>query len=258
MLTPSPPPPTAEQRYCSSDLWVGSAQASQATLNYAFQGHTIAMAAITDLVATQGMGSTPGARLLFGGCSAGAIGECGPAAPVRARACEPGAEPGVRAREGAMNNMDYVAELVASLAPSVQVQGFLDAAALVDVYPAGNGWSWGADDEPLQTMIAAMYAMVDPVVPPACASLYSGVDAWKCIFPAYRMPMLATPLFVTWAQFDSFQLGLLMDNYVPETAGQLAFAEKYQQAVLAAIATLPPGTGIFSTTCFVHCLTGHR
>ena len=47
-----------------------------------------------------------------------------------------------------------------------------------------------------------------------------------------------------------------MDNYVPSTPAQFAFAAGYQDAVLSAIRSLPAGTGVFSTTCFVHCLTG--
>ena len=64
-------PPRSPQRYCSSDLWVGNASASTATFGWAFKGHAIAMAAVLDLVRTQGLGSQPGHRLLYGGCSAG-------------------------------------------------------------------------------------------------------------------------------------------------------------------------------------------
>ena len=157
-----------------------------------------------------------------------------------------------------MNTIDSAKTVLAEVAPSVEVQGFLDAAALVDVYPTDNGFSWANSVESLQTMIAAMVAVVNPVVPTSCAALHSGNETWKCVYPSYRMPMLAVPFFVTWPQFDAFQLGNLLDNYVPSTPQQLAFVDSYQETVLSTLGSLPQGTGIFSTTCFVHCLTGHR
>jgi hypothetical protein len=51
-------------------------------LDFNFMGHVIVQAVVTDMVATQKMGSTPGARLLFSGCSAGAIGAAGLRTPI--------------------------------------------------------------------------------------------------------------------------------------------------------------------------------
>jgi hypothetical protein len=59
-------------QYCSSDFWSGAAPGGPNTpLNLSFMGSVIVQSVIADLVATQGMGSVPGARLLFSGCSAG-------------------------------------------------------------------------------------------------------------------------------------------------------------------------------------------
>jgi hypothetical protein len=46
------------------------------------------------------------------------------------------------------------------------------------------------------------------------------------------------------------------DNFAPATPEQFAFAESFQTGTLALIASLPPGTGVFSPTCLVHCLSG--
>ena len=70
---PTKIPPT-QPRYCSSDLWAGNAAASAATFGYSFRGSRIISAVIQDLVTSKGMGSVAGSRLLFAGCSAGAIG----------------------------------------------------------------------------------------------------------------------------------------------------------------------------------------
>ena len=58
-----------------SALAAGPAYATPLDLN--FMGHVIVQAVVTDMVTTQKMGSVPGARLLFSGCSAGAIGARG-------------------------------------------------------------------------------------------------------------------------------------------------------------------------------------
>lgn len=46
------------------------------------------------------------------------------------------------------------------------------------------------------------------------------------------------------------------DNYEPDTPQQMQYAELFQTGTLSLISTLPPGTGVFSPTCLVHCLSG--
>jgi hypothetical protein len=46
------------------------------------------------------------------------------------------------------------------------------------------------------------------------------------------------------------------DNFAPEGPAQLSFVEEFQSGTLALIASLPPGTGVYSPTCLVHCLSG--
>jgi len=198
--------------------------ASDETFGYAFRGSRIVAAVIDSLVAEQGMGTQPGSRLLFGGCSAGAI--------------------------GAMNNLDSVAQQV----PTVQVQGFLDAAALVDIFPAA--WPWSPDLLPLQLLIATMVQTVTPTFDPVCSAMYPGTELWKCLFGAFRMPLLQTPFFMNGPQLDDFQLMYETDNLAPNTPEQLAFVNSFQPAVLNLIAALPANSGVFSPTCLVHCLSG--
>ena len=47
-------------------------------------------------------------------------------------------------------------------------------------------------------------------------------------------------------------------NLAPSTPAQYAFVATFQQKVLALIAALPAGTGVFSPTCLVHCLSGQE
>jgi hypothetical protein len=46
------------------------------------------------------------------------------------------------------------------------------------------------------------------------------------------------------------------DNFAPATPAQYAFVDEFQSGTRALIASLPPGTGVFSPTCLVHCLSG--
>ncbi len=153
--------------------------ASSATFNFAFRGARIVAATLQDLVASHGLGSSPGTRLLFGGCSAGAI--------------------------GAMNWLDRVPQLLGSAAAAnVQLSGFLDGAALLDIPP--RGWVWSKNLETLPSLISKMAALSNAQFPSYCDSQFPGA-AYKCFVGQYRMPLINTvPFFVNAPQFDSFNL----------------------------------------------------
>lgn len=215
-------------QYCSSDLWSGDVPASSATWNFAFRGARIVSAVMTALVQNHGM-SGSGQRLLFGGCSAGAI--------------------------GAMNNLDSVAQQLSGT--GVEVRGLLDAAALVDIYP--TGWDWSPDLIPLQTLIEELVTAIQPTFPSSCAERgYTGPSLWKCLFSAYRLPLVQTPFFANAVQFDDFEIQYETDNLGPSTPAQLQFVNSFQPAFLNLINSLPQGTGVYSPTCLVHCLSGQN
>ena len=70
------------------------------------------------------------------------------------------------------------------------------------------------------------------------------------------MPLLRTPFFMNGPQFDDFEIMYETDNLAPSTPQQLAFVNSFQPAVLSLIDSLPAGSGVFSPTCLVHCLSG--
>jgi len=210
-------------RYCSSDLWSGDIAASHATFGFTFRGARIVAAVISSLMRDEGMGSTPGQSLLLGGCSAGAI--------------------------GAMNNLDAVAAMVPA---GMQVSGLFDGGALLDIRPAGYGWSNSL--VPLQTQVADMVAVLQPTLAASCTAVYSGAASWKCLFGQYRLPLVKTPFFAQVPQLDAYQLMYDTDNSEPTTPAQLAFVAAFQAKTQALLAALPAGTGVFSPTCLVHCL----
>jgi hypothetical protein len=154
----------------SSDFWSGDAPASAATFNFQFRGSRIVAAVIKDLISAHGMGSTAGERLLFGGCSAGAI--------------------------GAMNNIEAVAAL---LPAGLEYRNLLDGAALLDITP--SGWSFSSELETLQSLMADLASISAPQFPAYCATAFPG-EEYKCLLGQYRMPMLTkTPFFMNAPQF---------------------------------------------------------
>jgi hypothetical protein len=147
--------------------------------------------------------------------------------------------------------MDSVA---AQLPPNVAVKGFLDAAALLNIQP--TGWEWSTQLETLQSLVAKVAANIGPVFPSYCATNFPG-EEWKCLIGQYRMPLIRSmPYFINAPQFDEFELMYDTDNFAPATPAQLAFVDQFQSGTRSLIASLPAGTGVFSPTCLVHCLSG--
>ena len=63
------------------------------------------------------------------------------------------------------------------LPDTVQLQGFFDGAALLDIQP--RGWDWSPDLETLQSLMAEMLSISKPVFPSYCSTLFPG-NEWKC------------------------------------------------------------------------------
>lgn len=115
------------------------------------------------------------------------------------------------------------------------MQGLLDAAALVDISPADNGFSWASQLQPLQSLVADVMAVVNPQLPASCLALFPG-ESWKCMWGSYRLPLVTTPYFMNAPQFDAFEISYDTDNYSPDTPQQLAFVDSFQPAILDLIA----------------------
>ena len=168
--------------YCSSDAWVGDVPASPETFNLAFRGQRIITAALQMLVTNHGMGSTPGERLLFAGCSAGS--------------------------RGAMFTADYVGPMLEQMGvdlANIEIQALFDSPMWVDVEPIT-----GPDGVivPLEVQTQAILTLVGASnrLGVECANVYQGAEAWKCLYGQYRLPYVQTPYAVNAAQFDKFQV----------------------------------------------------
>jgi len=207
--------------YCSSDAWMGDVGASAATFNLNFRGQAIVRATMADLAAAQGLGV--GSQVVFGGCSAGA--------------------------RGAAFLLDSIQPM---LPAGSSVRGVLDSGLWVDITPMDT------EEVSLVSQTQQAYALLQPqaIVSPACAAQYGGGEAWKCIYGVYAMPFVRSDYFISSSQFDDFQMLYDTGGTMPMTAGQVAYADEYQQATLSALQiSVKAGQSVFSVTCLVHCLT---
>ena len=159
-------------KYCTSDGWIGDVGASDATWGWHFRGQRVIHEALRTLVSSGAM--KRGARIVFGGFSAGA--------------------------RGMMNIVDFLYPL---LPEETKIVGaFLDSPYYIDVDPYHTVDYIGFRNETIETYL---HYNVSAVIPAACAENYAG-EVWKCTFAQYRMPYLKSPFVLVASQFDSYQL----------------------------------------------------
>jgi len=218
--------------YCTSDAHMGNATA----MGYQFRGHQVVQAVLSDLVDRRGLGSQSLSSqdrdlLIFGGGSAGA--------------------------RGAMVHLDYVQEMLGAAGGNVDVVGFLDSNYWVDV-DLYNGSSFIGF--PLITRHVHSYANVQHLGS-TCVAAYEEQDQWKCMFGQYRMHHVTTRHFMVASQYDSFQLGNLLQGSPPYPLDAVAYAEQFAQktrAELEKLAVSESDNALFSWACSNHMTSlGH-
>lgn len=211
--------------YCSSDGHMGDAEFG----GFQFRGARIARAVIKDLLANHGLGSE-GATLLFGGGSAGG--------------------------RGAMVLLDEMAETLRQY--QVQVLGFLDSPYYIDVPSLSTGF---AGFQPQHTAVLKNFN-AKSVISKRCAAKYRG-EKWKCLFGAFRMPMLETPYILLSAQYDGWQLSHLVHAYEgiekepTYSDAEFSYVDKFGAQTLVDLKRLkfPRGSLVYSTACYNHHIT---
>ena len=208
--------------YCSSDQWLGDVGGNQteATMGSpplfqgGFRGARIVRAVITALVAKSELGAAPSTRLLFGGCTPGAI-----------------------------SHLDAVAAQL----PGVNVQGLFDSAMLVDQEPLVPGRLSLAN----VTELVFETANASALVAPACAATYPG-QLWRCAFGQYSLPFVQTPYLLAQPQFDRAQLSY-NDPRPGTTNASIVYADAFQGTVVTVLASLPTAaqshSAVFSAGC---------
>ena len=205
--------------YCSSDAWMGNTE----QWGFQFRGQSILAATLAQLQSNYGLGA--GHQVLLAGCSAGA--------------------------RGVLVNLDNVAAAL----PGVEVRGLLDSGLWVDAQPSDPSTTESLMEETQQVYA---WANAGALIPADCAAMYSGTP-WYCLFGQYRIHFVQTPYFASESQFDSFLLTYNLGGETPRYGFQVTYADTLQQDVSAMMSALPAAgqsdSGVFSSTCLLHCTT---
>uniref|UniRef100_A0A7S4H9U1 Pectin acetylesterase n=1 Tax=Guillardia theta TaxID=55529 RepID=A0A7S4H9U1_GUITH len=208
--------------YCSSDAYVGDAQASDATYGWHFRGQELIRATLKEISRAHGL--SKGHTLIFGGCSAGG--------------------------RGAMFNLEYLPEFIPQ---GVKIAGFFDSPMWVDMEPLDAG------AVSFQTQTAAVFKMTNAQsrMGTRCASIYTKEsEQFKCLFGEYRAPTIDLPFLVAASQYDSFQIRSNTGVSPPYDADQLAYVERFRQRVQQAMMRLNVShVASFAYSCYGHCIS---
>ena len=219
-------------RYCTNDAWAGSAPAPLP--GFSMLGRPYVSAVLAQLAAAHGLGSAPGTRLLFTGCSAGA--------------------------RGALFNTHHVQALLPSLFPPARLAAFgalYDSAWWMDVAPLSP------TAVPFAQQVRDVYALVGAGAPgylnPACTAAFPASEGWKCMMGEFATNYTQADYIAHVYQFDSFQLGEDV-GHTPQTPAELAYANAFRGSLVASLqgAVVAParaGTRLLAPACYHHCNT---
>jgi hypothetical protein len=191
--------------YCSSDLWSGSREKSDAAGGFEFRGWNIVRAVIADLKQQQtGPNLKTATEVLLAGTSAGGA--------------------------GVMVHLDWVAAQL----PRAKVRGLNDAGWL----PESNALPLG---EPVRETVAKAVQYWNGKPDPSCVAANPGRKDRCYLSSVY--PYLKTPLFVQESQWDSWALGLAGIDYPFDLTEQVAadaFAVAVRQSLVPVAAAFSP------------------
>jgi hypothetical protein len=190
-----------------------------------FRGQRIINATLASMVKNLGFGTTDSTKLLFGGCTPGAI-----------------------------YNLDLVPEVLKSLGVKedmVSVQGLFDSAAVLDIEPLSP------TTLSLANMTAQAYEYVGAAWTANSACLAdNGQEPWRCMLGSTLLSYVQTPYLLVQSKYDRAQL---MYNAPHPGRGNasLAYADAFGAASAALFATLPTSaqtrSALFASACFSYC-----
>ena len=156
--------------YCSSDLWSGNREKSEATGGHEFRGRRIVRAIIQDLKNGEtGVDLSSATRVLFAGTSAGGV--------------------------GVMVHADWIRTQL----PSADVRGVNDGGWTPDLLPNFPGNLFQRINVALQLWNGKVDA--------SCARANSGSE-YRC-YTSSAYPFVQTPLLIQMSQYDTVYLGAI-------------------------------------------------
>jgi len=190
-----------------------------------FRGQRIINATLSSMVKNLGFGSTDSTKLLFGGCTPGAI-----------------------------YNLDLVSGALRGLGVKedmVSVYGLFDSSAVLDIEPLSP------TTLSLANMTAQAFEFVGAAWNANSACLAdNGQAPWRCMLGSTLLPYVQTPYLLVQSQFDRAQL---MYNTPRPGRGNasLAYVDAFGAASKALLALLPTSeqsrSALFASACFSYC-----
>ncbi|XP_074662376.1 palmitoleoyl-protein carboxylesterase notum1-like [Tubulanus polymorphus] len=203
--------------YCSSDSWSGTHITTRQG-EFSFMGSLIVKEVIRELIG-EGLSSTK--KLLLVGSSAGGT--------------------------GVLVNLDSVTDLMAELAPEVEVRGISDS-------------GWFLDNDPFKPTTCSDAHICSPIeaikrgmelwsgeVPKRCAERFPN-DRWRCYFGYNIYSTLQTPVFVIQHLFDEAQI--TADNVGPPVhPNQWQYIHKVGDQTKKSLHNV---SAVFATACLSH------
>jgi len=151
-----------------------------------------------------------------------------------------------------MVSLDYVARRLAGLA---DVAGLLDSAMWLPIRPRAQTLVSFAD----QTRMFLSLGKSDIFLDPECEKSYPGIERWKCLEAAFRLPFVNTPFFLTHSQYDLFGISMnVFGHFSPSRRLDIAeqkYANHYRSLVMKYLPTplMGSGTTVYSAACYSHC-----
>jgi len=110
-----------------------------------------------------------------------------------------------------------------------------------------------------QTRMFLELAKADLFIDPECQRLFPGVERWKCLEAAFRLPFVRTPFFLTHSQYDLFGISMnVFGHFSPSArldAQEQRYANYYRTLVVKYLPTplMGSGTTVYSPACYTHC-----
>jgi hypothetical protein len=241
----------AYAKYCTGDSWTAD-NATVAVVNNTkvyFRGRRLLDALLQSLM-PRGLATAP--QVLVSGCSAGGL--------------------------SAYTHVDYIASTLPS---TTVVLGLADAMFALEhtSWPGPNTTTYLTGMFEFVASNFNLAANATGSASPgnaACLAHFGAANAVRCMWGATVARFVQTPMMVVNSKYDTWQEASIMgfDSHdcpatvdaktgaitlctLPEHANMTAFWVAYGDAMLDALAQLPPRFGAFITNCPAHCQTGN-
>jgi len=145
---------------------------------------------------------------------------------------------------GAVNNADYVAELLGDLIHSIEYKAFIDAGWFLDIPPFDTKPGAFSFRKCAQLLLQNWHVIYDE----SCTTFFKG-EEWKCFHTQYARPHIHTKLFFHEFQWDSANLGFNGIGKPPYNAAQKKYVDDFRASMDSLTAST---TEFFSPGCMDH------